>query len=291
MQALTSRSAEAPLALITLPSPKLRRDELRVKVHAIGVNPVDWKMRGAGAFLGFMQRLLGPSGPLVVGVDFAGEVVEVGARVEGLEPGVRVVGGTDFSRKQRGSYADEVVVRADQCARLPDAVSYEAAACLPVAAVTAWTALTDHAGIGDGSRVLVLGASGGVGLFAIQLARMLGAQVVGVCSARNTVLIESLGAVALDYGAGDPLEGLLHRRATPSELGGCTALVMPAWIEHEPRLALRALNSGIPVIATEACGLPDHPLLTLVPEGDAGALKIALARHRQSPAHVRQTPA
>ncbi|NCQ36275.1 alcohol dehydrogenase catalytic domain-containing protein, partial [bacterium] len=98
MQALTSRSAEAPLALITLPSPKLRRDELRVKVHAIGVNPVDWKMRGAGAFLGFMQRLLGPSGPLVVGVDFAGEVVEVGARVEGLEPGVRVVGGTDFSR-------------------------------------------------------------------------------------------------------------------------------------------------------------------------------------------------
>ena len=240
MQALTSRSAEAPLALITLPSPKLRRDEMRVKVHAIGVNPVDWKMRGAGAFLGLMQRLLGPSGPLVVGVDFAGEVVEVGARVEGLEPGVRVVGGTDFSRKQRGSYADEVVVRADQCARLPDAVSYEAAACLPVAAVTAWTALTDHAGIGDGSRVLVLGASGGVGLFAIQLARMLGAQVVGVCSARNTVLIERLGAVALDYGAGDPLEAarahgpfdlVLHLVGTDTyPLKACRALLSPTGI-------------------------------------------------------------
>ena len=92
-------------------------------------------------------------------------------------------------------------------------------------------------------------------------------------------------------GTADPLEGIRHRRATPAELGGCTALVMPAWIEHEPRLALRALCSGIPVIATEACGLPDHPLLTLVPEGDADALKIAIARHRQSAAHVRQTPA
>lgn len=92
-------------------------------------------------------------------------------------------------------------------------------------------------------------------------------------------------------GVTDPLEGIRHRRASPAELGGCTALVMPAWIEHEPRLALRALCSGIPVIATEACGLPNHPLLTLVPEGDADALKIALARHRQSAAHVRQTTA
>jgi glycosyltransferase involved in cell wall biosynthesis len=92
-------------------------------------------------------------------------------------------------------------------------------------------------------------------------------------------------------GTGDPLEGNLHRRATPAELSGCTALVMPAWIEHEPRLALRALSSGIPVIATEACGLSHHPLLCLVPEGDTEALKIALARHRQNPAHTRQTPA
>jgi glycosyltransferase involved in cell wall biosynthesis len=64
---------------------------------------------------------------------------------------------------------------------------------------------------------------------------------------------------------------------------------MPAWIEHEPRLALLALASGIPVIATNACGLPNHPLLTLVPEGDAAALKIAMTRHRQSTFHLPQT--
>ena len=92
-------------------------------------------------------------------------------------------------------------------------------------------------------------------------------------------------------GTAQPLDGIRHRRATPAALGSCTALVMPAWIEHEPRLALRALDSGMPVIATESCGLPDHALLTLVPEGDADTLKIALARHRQSAVHVRQTTA
>jgi len=131
-------------------------------VRAIGVNPVDWKMRSADGFLGLMQRILGPSGPLVIGIDFAGEVVEVGAKVTELDVGARVVGGTDFSRGQRGSYADEVIVRPDQCAVLPDSVTFEAAACLPVAAVTAGMALTEHAGSGADSRVLVLGASGGV---------------------------------------------------------------------------------------------------------------------------------
>lgn len=87
----------------------------------------------------------------------------------------------------------------------------------------------------------------------------------------------------------DPLAGIHSRRANPSEIGSCNALVMPAWIEHEPRLALLALASGIPVIATNACGLPNHPLLTLVPEGDAAALKIALTRHRQSTFHLPQT--
>jgi glycosyltransferase involved in cell wall biosynthesis len=81
-------------------------------------------------------------------------------------------------------------------------------------------------------------------------------------------------------GATDPLEGIRHRRATPSELGGCTALVMPAWIEHEPRLALLALASGIPVIASDSCGLPEHPLLTTIPPGDPGSLLAAMGNIR-----------
>lgn len=202
----TSPSSSESLRLVELPSRPLRADELRVRVRAIGVNPVDWKMREGGP-LGTAQRLIGPPGPLVVGIDFAGEVVEVGSAVERPKLGDRVVGGTDFSRKQRGSYADEVVVRPDQCAELPTSVSFDEAACLPVAGVTAWRWL-DEADIASkpGARVLVLGASGGVGLFALQLARSYGATVVGVCSARNAPLVTRLGATALDYNQGDPLE-------------------------------------------------------------------------------------
>jgi len=92
-------------------------------------------------------------------------------------------------------------------------------------------------------------------------------------------------------GSAYPLEGISHRRGTPDELSGCTALVLPAWIEHEPRLALRALQSGIPVIATESCGLPPHRLLSLVPEGDVESLKLAMSCHRQNGSDVLQPTA
>lgn len=200
----TSESADAPLRLVTLPSPALGPDDVRVRVRAIGVNPVDWKMRSGGP-LRTAHRFVGPRGPLVVGVDFAGDVVEVGAAVSDLSVSARVVGGTNFARKQRGSYADEVVVRPDQCALLPDSVSYEDAACLPVAAVTPSVVLHELGPLPPAPRVLVLGASGGVGLFALQLVRALGGKAVGVCSARNVALVERQGAVAVDYGAGDPL--------------------------------------------------------------------------------------
>lgn len=206
MIAATSRSASAPLALVELPSRPLRPGEVRVRVRSIGVNPVDWKMRGSSP-LGLAQRVLGPGGPLVVGIDFAGEVAEVAPGVDALAVGARVVGGTDFSRGQRGSYADEVITRPDQCAVLPDGVSFDAAACLPVAGVTAWRWVVEAARIGErrSPRVLVLGASGGVGLFAVQIARSLGASVVGVCSTRNAPLVARLGAAVVDYTAGDPL--------------------------------------------------------------------------------------
>ncbi len=207
MIAATSTDASAPLHLVELPPLPLKHGEVRVRVRAIGVNPVDWKMR-EGSPLGLAQRLLGPRGPLVVGIDFAGEVIEVGASVRDLAVGARVVGGTDFSRGQRGSYADEVVVRPDQCATLPDSVSFDDAACLPVPGVTARRALLEigHIDAKRGARVLVLGASGGVGVLAVQLARSFGATVVGVCSSRNAALVARLGAEVIDYTACDPME-------------------------------------------------------------------------------------
>jgi NADPH:quinone reductase-like Zn-dependent oxidoreductase len=203
MKVATSRSHTEPLALLELPSRPLRKDELRVRVVAIGVNPVDWKMREGGP-LHFAYSVVGPGKPFVPGIDFAGEVVEAGAGA-GLAVGARVVGGTDFSRGQHGSYATEVIVKRDQVAVVPDTVSLEHAACLPVPAVTAWMAMREHQKIGPGDKVLVLGAAGGVGLAAMQLAKMLGAQAVGVCSGRNVALVEAEGAIAIDYTAGDAL--------------------------------------------------------------------------------------
>jgi NADPH:quinone reductase-like Zn-dependent oxidoreductase len=203
----TSASADTPLALAERPSRPVGPGDVRVRIRAIGVNPVDWKMREGGP-LRLAHRFLGPPGPLVVGVDFAGEVTQAGARVSHLPLGARVVGATDFSRRQLGCYADEAVVGADQVALLPEAVSFDDAACLGVPGATATQALVDfaHLDAKPGAKVLVLGASGGVGLCAVQLARAMGATVVGVCSTPNVPRVEGLGAAVIDYTKGDALE-------------------------------------------------------------------------------------
>jgi NADPH:quinone reductase-like Zn-dependent oxidoreductase len=198
-----------PLMPLNLPTPQPLDGELRVSVRAIGVNPVDWKMRSRGP-LRLAARLLGPAAPFVPGVDFAGVVDAVGRGVSEVRVGDRVVGGTDFSRGQRGSYADTVIARPDQVHVLPDSVSFETASALPVAGVTAWMSVVDLGGLRDApadrKRVLVIGASGGVGQLAVQIARAEGAFTVGVCSGRNADRVRALGAdEVLDYQAGDPL--------------------------------------------------------------------------------------
>lgn len=239
MRAAVSRSGTQPLEIIDLPSRPIRAHEIRVKVRAVGVNPVDWKMREGGP-LRLLRGLLGPFGPFVVGQDFSGEIIELGAKVTDVKVGDRVVGGTNFSRNQQGAYAEEVIVQRDQIATLPENVSFDQAAALPVPAATAWIALQEHQSIGKGHKVLVLGASGGVGLAAIQLAKMLGAEVFGVCSTRNVALVEETGAKAIDYTKGDPLEAakalgpfdlVLHTVGTATyPLAACRALLTPKGI-------------------------------------------------------------
>ena len=205
-----TRATTDALSAIDLPTPEPGKGEVRVAVRAIGVNPVDWKMRSTGP-LRLAARLLGPPLPFVPGVDFAGVVEALGAEVGGLAVGDRVVGGTDFSRGQRGSYADRVVVRRDQLCVLPEGVDLEAAGAMPVAGVTAWMAVVDIGrirAIPEPERnVLVLGASGGVGQLAVQIARNEGARVVGVCSGVNVERVRRLGADhVIDYKTTDPLE-------------------------------------------------------------------------------------
>lgn len=200
MHAAVSLSSNQPLVWTELQPQPLGTRDVRVAVRAVGVNPVDWKMREGGP-LRMVQRLTGPAGPLVVGVDVAGEVLEVGHQVQNLRPGDRVVGATDFSRGQRGSYATEVLVRADQLVRLPDNIGWEVAGGLPVAGVTALLSLRELGGVDrqPGAKVLVLGASGGVGHMAVQIARLLGGQAFGVCSSRNAAFVAGLGAQVLAY--------------------------------------------------------------------------------------------
>jgi NADPH:quinone reductase-like Zn-dependent oxidoreductase len=214
MKAMAQRSWKQgePLTLIELEDPTPRAGEVRVRTRAVGVNPVDWKMRESGP-LRFAARMIGPPLPFVPGVDFAGVVDAVGAKVTSVKVGDRVVGGTNFSRGQRGSYADTVIARPDQLCTIPESVSFETAGALPIVGVTAWMALVEVGhlaaaapGSHTGQAVLMLGAAGGVGHVAVQLAKLRGARVVGVCSSKNFDYVRSLGAdVVLDYGAGDPL--------------------------------------------------------------------------------------
>ena len=306
MLVATSSSAQTPLSLVELPARPLGPKDVRVRVHAIGVNPVDWKMREGGP-LRMAQRLTGPPGPFVVGVDFAGEVIEAGASAD-LSVGTRVVGGTDFSRKQRGSYADEVVVQTDQCAPLPDAVSFDQAACLPVAGVTAWISLTEiaHVDRQAGARVLVLGASGGVGIAAIQLAKVLGATVVGVCSGKNVALVERLGATAVDYTKGDPLEAaralgpfdlVLHAVGTDLyPLGTCRSLLAKGGVvslvvvRPSDALSIGFLSSVHSVLARPTRTRLE-PIVAAVARGDYECLieaKLPLAEAEEAHARSRK---
>jgi NADPH:quinone reductase-like Zn-dependent oxidoreductase len=210
--AMPTFKANQPLVRVELPQPEPRAHEVRVAIHAVGVNPVDWKMRSGGPMrvaMRLVRLLRGPHGPLIVGVDFAGVIEAVGAKVKDLGVGDRVVGGTNFARGQHGSYADTVVVHHDQVCRIPDEMSFEVAGALPVAGVTAWRALFEYRRIEPGRRALILGASGGVGQFAVQIAKHVGHAdlVAGVCSQKNAAFVKQLGAdVVLDYGAADPLE-------------------------------------------------------------------------------------
>ncbi len=195
-----------PLALVEIPTPEPKDNELRVVVKAIGVNPVDWKMRTLGP-LRMAARLIGPPPPIAVGVDFAGVVDAVGRDIKGVKVGDAVVGGTDFSKGQRGSYADTVIVREAQVCVLPPGFDLDVAGALPVIGVTAWMSVVEIGRCQAGDKALVLGASGGVGQVAVQIAKHVqNGFVVGVCSAKNVALVQGLGAdVVVDYGAGDAL--------------------------------------------------------------------------------------
>jgi NADPH:quinone reductase-like Zn-dependent oxidoreductase len=205
MKAAVYRCYGSPdvVKLESVSKPTLEDDRMLVKIHAASVNPLDWHyMRGKPYFMRVASGMGTPE-DIRLGVDFAGTVEAVGKSVQQFKPGDAVFGGAD------GSFADYVQVRAaGSVAAKPANLTFEQAAAVPIAAVTALQALRDVGKLQAGQKVLVNGASGGVGTFAVQIAKALGAEVTAVCSTRNVATARSIGADrVIDYTQEDFTKG------------------------------------------------------------------------------------
>jgi NADPH:quinone reductase-like Zn-dependent oxidoreductase len=177
----TKRDSGKCLELIDISPPSPKPGEVLIKTRAASVNPLDWRMKARRP-----------------GVDIAGEVVSVGRDVTRFSRGDAVFGAG------KGSFAEYVCARESKLAVKPDKISFEEAACVPIAGLTARQGLRDKGKVARGQKVLINGAAGGVDAFAVQIAKVFGAEVTAVCSTKNLEIVRSLGAdVLLDYGQQD----------------------------------------------------------------------------------------
>ncbi|BDP43873.1 oxidoreductase (plasmid) [Deinococcus aetherius] len=178
---------------LDLPRPEVPADGVLIRVAAAGINPADWRFRS-----GQFRRAVRLKLPFVPGSDVAGVALAVGSAVTRFRPGDAVF--TMLPVREGGGYAQLAVAREALVAPVPTGICLGDAAAVPLAGLTALQALRDKAGLRAGQRVLIYGASGGVGTFAVQIARALGARVTAACSGRNAELVRSLGAdEVIDY--------------------------------------------------------------------------------------------
>ncbi|MFC6066800.1 NADP-dependent oxidoreductase [Streptomyces ochraceiscleroticus] len=283
MRAITQDTLGGPdvLRMSEVARPQPLPTEVLVRVHAAGVNPIDWKTRQSGG--------LGVVGdpPFTVGWDVSGVVEEVGFGVHTLAVGDEVYGMPWFPR-EAGAYAEYVTAPSRQFARKPALLNHEHAAAVPLAALTAWQTLVDAAQVTAGQRVLIHAAAGGVGHFAVQLAKHLGAHVIGTASAAKHDWLRRLGADELvDYTAvrfedeirdvdvvidlvGDEKDDTSTRSLGTLRSGGLL-IAVPSGVA--PELADTARQLGL-----QACGFlvePDGTALTKIAELiDKGVVKV-----------------
>jgi len=197
MRAVVSRCYGPPdvLKIETIAKPRIGDEQVLVKVRAAAVNPLDWHFMRGEPYVMRLSSGLGTPTDAGMGVDFAGDVEAVGKHVTRFKPGDAVFGG-------RGGALGEYVVVSQHRAIVhkPENVTFQQAAGVAIAAITALQALRDKGHVAAGQKVLINGASGGVGTFAVQIAKAMGAEVTGVCSSRNVELVHSLGADhVIDY--------------------------------------------------------------------------------------------
>jgi NADPH:quinone reductase-like Zn-dependent oxidoreductase len=263
------------------PMPEMADDDLLIKVHSAGVNPADTQFR-RGDYRAFVPLAL----PFILGWDVAGTVEAVGSRVTTFKPGDAVFAMSDMGRN--GAYADYVAVRASEAARAPRSLPLEEAAGVPLAALTAWKALFDEGGLRSGQSVLIHAGAGGVGLFAIQLARRAGAQVITTASSANHALLRQLGAhQVIDYRERDFAAGLKDLDVVLDTVGGETRerswpLLRPAGmlaaIAMPPPDAQAARRHGVraAMVSVQPNGERLAEIGRLI---DAGELTVVIDRH------------
>jgi NADPH:quinone reductase-like Zn-dependent oxidoreductase len=238
MKAIVQKRYGAPeqvLRLEEIDPPPIGDDDVLIRVRATSVNTPDWiTTAGVPYILRLQSGLRGPRAP-VRGTDVAGVVEAVGRDVTDLGPGDEVFGSSwAGALKTTGTFAELTVVPASQLIRKPAGLTFEEAAGSVMSGLTALAAMRDVGRVGPGSRVLVNGASGGVGIFAVQIARTLGAEVTGVCSTRNIELVRSLGADhVVDYTQEDFTRG--ERRYD---------VVLDNVLNHRPPVTVRVLVPG-----------------------------------------------
>ncbi len=244
MQAIVCHEYGSPdvLQLEELPQPTPSDDEVLVKVHAASVNAGDWHLLRADPFLiRLMFGLLKPKFQ-ILGTDVAGRVEAVGKNVTRFGPGDEIFG--DLSACGFGAFAEYVCASETAIAPLPANLTFEEAAAVPSAAVTALQALRDQGKIQSGQKVLINGATGGVGTFAVQIAKSFGAEVTGVCSTHKMDLVRSLGAEhVIDYTQEDFTKN-----------GQRYELILAANGYHPISAYKRALNPGGTYVMTGGSG-------------------------------------
>lgn len=192
MKAFTKSKYGGPeiLQLEEVEKPALQDDHILVKVIANSANPADWRiLRGKPFIARFSFGLFQPKGK-ILGADFAGIIEEVGNNVEQFKIGDRVFG----ENLKGGVFAEYTCVPANACATMPEGIDFPEMASVPIAGVTALQALITHGRLKEGESVFINGSSGGVGHFAVQIAKIYGAEVTAVCSTKNVDFVKSLGA-------------------------------------------------------------------------------------------------
>jgi NADPH:quinone reductase-like Zn-dependent oxidoreductase len=185
-------------------------DEVLVRIHAVSVNCADWRLLTGTPFVA--RIAFGPFRPnkAILGTDVAGTVVSTGSSVTDFKPGDRVFG--DLGTQRLGGFAEYVCALQSVLAPMPSNLTFSEAAALPMASITALQALRDGGKVKPGQKVLIHGAAGGVGTYAVQIAKYMGADVTAVCGTRNVDMVRSLGADrVIDYTKEDfAAEGLLY---------------------------------------------------------------------------------